>query len=322
MKDRIAFRFKDNDILREILGPNDRHLDLLKELTGAKMFLKDGELIAKTDENSLEMIDLERLIYTIADIAAHVNNITERDITYVFKQCKDEQACKDIADVYKNKTKIATTKSGKEDIYAKSMNQKHYYKIIQDNDVVFGIGPAGTGKTFIPIVDAAYKLKKNEIKKIILTRPIVEAEENLGFLPGDMKDKVDPYLRPLYDGLEVIFSKEEIVKLIELGRIEIAPIAYMRGRTLENAYIILDEAQNTTKGQMKLFLTRLGFGSKMVITGDITQVDLPRNKKSGLRQAIETLKKVHNVAIMEFEPSDIVRHPIVQNIVENFDNYE
>jgi phosphate starvation-inducible PhoH-like protein len=289
-------------------------------LTKTKIFTKGEYVNVKLNEDSIAVEKIEKVMKALIEIAANNNILRERDIIYVFKQCAESKSCRDIIDIYINKTQIA--KSRQNGIYVKSMNQKKYFELIENNDVVFGIGPAGTGKTFIPIVRAAYLLKTNQIKRLILTRPIVEAEEKLGFLPGDMMEKVDPYLRPLYDGLQEIFTPVEIEKLIEDGKVEVAPLAYMRGRTLDDAFIILDEAQNTTKGQMKLFLTRLGFGSKMVITGDITQVDLPRNVKSGLRQAIETLKDVKNVGILEFETSDIVRHPIVQTIVENFDNNE
>lgn len=313
-------KFSLNDQGRMLIGSGERNTDLLEELTGTKIFYKEGRVVIKSQSNSIHKIRAENFFKALMEVAKYVESITERDIIYIFKQCKDGESCKHIVDVYIDKTIIA--KIGKKKIYAKSMNQKLYYQAIQGNDVVFAIGPAGTGKTFIPIVDAAYKLKEKKIKKIILTRPIVEAEEKLGFLPGDMMDKVDPYLRPLYDGLSEVFSKEEVDRFIESRTIEVAPLAYMRGRTLDDAYVILDEAQNTTKGQMKLFLTRMGFGSKMIITGDITQVDLPKHVKSGLRQAIETLKEVRRVEVVEFDSSDIVRHPIVQSIVDNFDDHD
>jgi len=320
MTKRLNVKFKNNEAFRKIAGSNDRNLKILEAFMCIKIYTKGEFVNVKLNDDSLDIEKIERVFKALIEIAGYDNEIHERDVIYVYKQCKNLESCKNIIDVYIDKTEIANL--GKRRIYAKSMNQKLYYNMIQKNDVVFGFGPAGTGKTYIPIIDAAYKLKKNIINKIILTRPAVEAGENLGFLPGDLKDKVDPYLRPLYDGLHEVFTKDEVTKFIEEGRIEIAPLAFMRGRTLDNAYIILDEAQNTTKGQMKLFLTRLGFGSTMVVTGDITQVDLPRNVKSGLKQAIETLRNVDNVGILEFETSDIMRHPIVQNIVENFDKHD
>jgi phosphate starvation-inducible PhoH-like protein len=320
MTEKLNIKFENSENFRNVMGPGDSNKEVLETLTKTKIFTKGEYVNVKLNEDSIAVEKIEKVMKALIEIAANNNILRERDIIYVFKQCAESKSCRDIIDIYINKTQIA--KSRQNGIYVKSMNQKKYFELIENNDVVFGIGPAGTGKTFIPIVRAAYLLKTNQIKRLILTRPIVEAEEKLGFLPGDMMEKVDPYLRPLYDGLQEIFTPVEIEKLIEDGKVEVAPLAYMRGRTLDDAFIILDEAQNTTKGQMKLFLTRLGFGSKMVITGDITQVDLPRNVKSGLRQAIETLKDVKNVGILEFETSDIVRHPIVQTIVENFDNNE
>jgi phosphate starvation-inducible protein PhoH and related proteins len=320
MEEKYNLKFPNNQYMNIILGSADRNKSILEEVTATKIYIKDNFVIMKLKDESVDHERLDIFMKALLEIARYNDSIKERDIVYIYQQCMACESCTDITDVYIHKTLIA--KVGNKSIYAKSMNQKKYYQAIKSNDVVFGIGPAGTGKTFIPIVDAAYKLRKGEIKKIILTRPIVEAEEKIGFLPGDMKEKVDPYLRPLYDGMMEIFNKEEIDKMIDIGIIEIAPLAFMRGRTLENAYIILDEAQNTTKGQMKLFLTRLGFNSKMIITGDITQVDLPRHIKSGLRQAMETLKGVRNVAIVEFDSVDIVRHPIVQEIVERYDDYE
>ena len=214
--------------------------------------------------------------------------------------------------------KIIKTTQGKT-IVAKTFNQKDYYRKILDNDLVFGIGPAGTGKTYLAVVIGVSLLKKNIVRKIILTRPVVEAGENLGFLPGDLKEKVDPYLRPLYDALYDVLGLEQTEKMIERGIIEIAPLAYMRGRTLEDAYIILDEAQNTTKQQMKMFLTRLGFNSKMVVTGDETQIDLPKPVKSGLKHAKEILHDVKGIEFVQFETVDVVRHTLVQKIIESYE---
>lgn len=320
MDERYSLKFPNDQRMNLIMGPVDRNKGLLEELTGTKIFFKEEFVVFKSKEGSIDEKRLDVFMKSLMEIAGRASSITERDIVYIFRQCFDEASCRDIVDIYIDRVEIARV--GKKVIHAKSVNQRKYYQAIGENDVIFGIGPAGTGKTFIPIVDAAYKLRKGDVKRIILTRPIVEAEEKIGFLPGDMKEKVDPYLRPLYDGMMEVFNKEEIDKMIDIGMIEIAPLAFMRGRTLENAYIILDEAQNTTKGQMKLFLTRLGFNSKMVITGDITQVDLPRHVKSGLRQAMETLRGVRNVAVIEFDSTDIVRHPIVQEIVERYDDYE
>jgi phosphate starvation-inducible PhoH-like protein len=213
---------------------------------------------------------------------------------------------------------IAKNVKGKA-IRIKTLGQRNYVYSIRKNDLVFGIGPAGTGKTYLAVVMAVNALKNGQVNKIILTRPAVEAGESLGFLPGDLKEKVDPYLRPLYDALHDVLGAEHTQRLIERGTIEIAPLAYMRGRTLDDAFVILDEAQNTTHAQMKMFLTRLGFGSKMVITGDQTQVDLPRGVKSGLIVAEEVLKEINGISFIFLEQSDVVRHPLVGRIIQAYE---
>lgn len=213
---------------------------------------------------------------------------------------------------------IITTAVGKP-IKPKTLGQGTYVEKIKTNDIVFGIGPAGTGKTYLAVAMAVRAFKQGEVNRIILTRPAVEAGESLGFLPGDLQDKVDPYLRPLYDGLFEILGFETYQGLVEKGMIEVAPLAYMRGRTLDNAFVILDEAQNTTSEQMKMFLTRLGYGSKAIITGDKTQVDLPRGKQSGLRTAEHILKDINGIAFQNFSSVDVVRHPLVQRIIDAYD---
>jgi phosphate starvation-inducible PhoH-like protein len=213
---------------------------------------------------------------------------------------------------------IAKTAKGKS-IKVKTIGQRYYIQAIKKQDLVFGIGPAGTGKTYLAVVMAINALKNGHVKRIILTRPAVEAGESLGFLPGDLKEKVDPYLRPLYDALHDLLGMEQTQRMIERGTIEIAPLAYMRGRTLEDAFVILDEAQNTTEAQMKMFLTRLGFGSKMVITGDRTQIDLPKGMKSGLVRVEEILKNVKGLSFVYFEQSDVVRHPLVAKIITAYE---
>ena len=216
---------------------------------------------------------------------------------------------------------VAITSRGKQ-IKCKTVGQKHYVDAVKKNTVVFGIGPAGTGKTYLAVCLAVAALKGKQVEKIILTRPAVEAGEKLGFLPGDLQTKVDPYLRPLYDALQEMLGLENYAKYMERGVIEIAPLAYMRGRTLNNAFIILDEAKNTTREQMKMFLTRMGEGSKVVVTGDLTQIDLPEGKKSGLKQAVSVLKGIEDIAICRLTDKDIVRHPLVMQIVRAYERDE
>ncbi|HIW31667.1 MAG TPA: PhoH family protein, partial [Candidatus Paenibacillus intestinavium] len=236
-------------------------------------------------------------------------------MTYALDLALKMQA-EELLDLFKKP--LATTYRGKK-IMVKTLGQRHYAKLIRKLDIVFGIGPAGTGKTYLAVVLAVAALKENLVKRIILTRPAVEAGENLGFLPGDLQEKVDPYLRPLYDALHDVLGAEQTVKAIERGMIEIAPLAYMRGRTLDDAFIILDEAQNTTPEQMKMFLTRLGFGAKMVINGDVTQIDLPRGKNSGLIEAKRVLSNIDEIGMMIFTEQDVVRHTLVQKIIMAYD---
>ena len=234
---------------------------------------------------------------------------------------RTSQELEGVFELYKNRKRILINDQGRS-IYPKTFNQKTYVDAITHYDLVFGVGPAGTGKTYLAVAQAVADLKNNIVKKLVLTRPVVEAGENLGFLPGDLKEKVDPYLVPLYDALYEMLGTQTTLSLMEKGVIEIAPLAYMRGRTLENAFVILDEAQNTTKVQMKMFLTRLGFASKMVITGDPTQSDLPRGIPSGLNQALQLLDHLDDIKIVTFDKLDVVRHPLVQRILERYESNE
>lgn len=241
--------------------------------------------------------------------------IGERDIITAIKMANNGQLDTFI-DLYDQA--IGKSYDGKI-IQPKTFGQKQYIDAIKANPLTFGIGPAGTGKTFLAVVMAVSALKKGQVKRIILTRPAVEAGESLGFLPGDLKEKVDPYLRPIYDALYTIYGADHTERLLERGVIEIAPLAYMRGRTLDDAFVILDEAQNTTKAQMKMFLTRLGFGSKMIVNGDKTQIDLPRGIKSGLTDAENIIKGVDNIRFVYFDTDDVVRHPVVSAIIKAYD---
>lgn len=243
------------------------------------------------------------------------NSISLKDVEAAIKMAQND-TIQYLLDLYDEEiTKDAFGKT----IRAKTMGQRLYINAMKRNDLVFGIGPAGTGKTFLAVVYAAKQLRKGNVKRIVLTRPAVEAGESLGFLPGDLKEKVDPYLRPLYDGLNTVLGREQTARFIERGTIEIAPLAYMRGRTLDDAFVILDEAQNTTHAQMKMFLTRLGFGSKMVVTGDQTQIDLPKGVKSGLKEAVKKLHGVKGINIMQLDQSDVVRHPLVSKIIDRYE---
>ncbi len=312
----------DNDLdnlneLIELFGSNDKNLKLLKNLYNVEIFSNSKDIVVDTTDE----VVIEKLSKVFSILIKLIrNNITfgERDIIYI-NQLINDSSEEEILSVFIKRKEIIKTFSGKP-IYPKTLNQKKYVEAIENHSLIFGIGPAGTGKTYLAMLIALKKLKNNTVKRIILTRPAVEAGESLGFLPGDLKEKVDPYLRPLYDAMYEILGVKQSTEYIEKGIIEIAPLAYMRGRTLDNAVVILDEAQNTTINQMKLFLTRLGFGSKMIVTGDITQSDLPKRMVSGLVKASEILKDINSVKIMYFEDIDVVRHPLVQTIIKRFEN--
>ena len=254
----------------------------------------------------------------LIELSKRGNTITEQNVDYALSLSYDnkESAIVDLDDNI-----ICRTVMGKP-VKPKTLGQKKYVDQIRERMIVFGIGPAGTGKTYLAMAMAITALKNNEVNKIILTRPAIEAGENLGFLPGDLQSKVDPYLRPLYDALYQIMGADSFAKNMERGLIEVAPLAYMRGRTLDNAFIILDEAQNTTPAQMKMFLTRIGFGSKVIITGDASQKDLPRDTTSGLDVAMKVLKKIDDIGFCQLTSKDVVRHPLVQQIVQAYDAYE
>lgn len=316
---KLKIKFRNLDSFRIILGSNDSNLKVLNSLYNLDIFTKGEDIfISTTDVEIVEL--LEKIFEVLIMIASNNIIITERDIIYI-ASLSEKMSKEDIVDIYVNRMFITKTLSGKP-IYAKTLNQKEYIKAINKDDLVFAIGPAGTGKTYIAVVNALAKLRKGEIRKIILTRPAVEAGEKLGFLPGDLKEKVDPYLRPLYDALYEVLGSKTVEEYIEKGIIEIAPLAYMRGRTLENAYVILDEAQNTTINQMKLFLTRLGFNSKMVVTGDITQIDLPKKIDSGMINAVKLLEGVKGISTIKFERVDVIRHPLVQKVLAKYEEYE
>ncbi|MED4358323.1 PhoH family protein [Geobacillus stearothermophilus] len=296
-----------------LFGVHDAHLKRIEEELGVSIVTRGETVNVSGTPQQVQLVDelLRHLLIVIRKGVA----VSERAIIYAVQLAK-KGALDGLIQLYEEEiTKNAKGKS----IRVKTLGQRYYVAAIEQHDLTFGIGPAGTGKTYLAVVMAVKALKNGSVKRIILTRPAVEAGESLGFLPGDLKEKVDPYLRPLYDALNDVLGAEYVQRLIERGTIEIAPLAYMRGRTLEDAFVILDEAQNTTPAQMKMFLTRLGFGSKMVITGDISQVDLPKGVESGLSVAKRILASISGIAFVFLEQSDVVRHPLVAKIINAYD---
>lgn len=313
MKEIVKLEAYNIEQLVNLSGVKDENLEVLEDHFQVEISLRGDEMSIVGSQQQIEKT--KKVIYSLLKLIVSGVSISRRDVIYAQKLVEKDKLDQ-LSELYH--IKIARTYNGKL-IYPKTLGQKSYYYALKNNDVVFGIGPAGTGKTYLAVVFAVAALKNNEVKKIILTRPAVEAGENLGFLPGDLKEKVDPYLRPLYDALYDMLGVEQTEKLMEKGVIEIAPLAYMRGRTLEDAYVILDEAQNTTDNQMKMFLTRLGFRSKMFVTGDISQIDLPRNTTSGLIRALDILEGVKGISFIHLSAMDVVRHPVVQRIIERYD---
>ncbi|MGJ5674214.1 MAG: PhoH family protein [Nostochopsis sp.] len=299
-----------------LAGQAEENLKILCKQTGAKLVLRGQELhISGTDKQ----VDLaSRLVRSLEYLWSKGNIVSSADILTA-RQALDTHREDELRDLQKDI--LAKTRRG-EEVRAKTFRQKQYIQALQKHDMIFCTGPAGTGKTFLAVVVAVQALLANQYEKLILTRPAVEAGEKLGFLPGDLQQKVNPYLRPLYDAINEFIDPEKVPSLMERGVIEVAPLAYMRGRTLNNAFVIVDEAQNTTASQMKMVLTRLGFNSRMVVTGDITQIDLPLHQESGLTVAIKILRHVEGIAFCEFSQKDVVRHSLVQRIVNAYEQYE
>ncbi len=302
---------EDVQYITGIFGNDDKYMEMIDRAFGVTMVLRGDELVISGD-------DVDYAENTVRDmmwVLEKGDELDEQRAEYIIalnregKSYRNSRLSKDI---------LCFTHRGKP-VRAKTLGQINYANNIRENDVVFGVGPAGTGKTYLAVAMAVHALKNKEVQKIILARPAVEAGENLGFLPGDLQEKVDPYLRPLYDALFDILGRDAALRLKEKEIIEVVPLAYMRGRTLDNAFIILDEAQNSTREQMKMFLTRLGFGSKAVVTGDVTQIDLPRKKMSGLRDALRILKGVEGISFSFFEGDDVVRHPLVKRIIKAYE---
>jgi len=304
------------DILAKIFGNLDENVNLIDKAFDVEVSNRNGSINVCGNEG--DVLLAEQAIKKLIDLAIAGDVI---DVLKVNHVC-DLAAKGKLGELDSLLTDVVAVTTRGKIIKSKTVGQKKYVDAIKKNTISFGEGPAGTGKTYLAVAMAASAYKNKQVDRIILTRPAVEAGEKLGFLPGDLQEKVNPYLRPLYDALQEMFGYENYLKLMEKGAIEIAPLAYMRGRTLNNAFVILDEAQNTTKEQMKMFLTRLGEGSKMVITGDLSQVDLPPDKKSGLRHAMQVLRDVEGIAIKKMTQKDVVRHPLVQMIVEAYEKAE
>lgn len=315
---KLSQQIHHADTISRLVGIQDRNLLVFKQYLGVNVSIRGSEVITDSQKNLIPL--LEAVFAVLIRLAEHKVQLLERDVMYIIKLAEKKQL-DSVFDLYLNRNRILINDSGRA-IYPKTFNQKKYVEAIEKADLIFAVGPAGTGKTYLAVAQAVADLKKGKFKKLILTRPVIEAGENLGFLPGDLKDKIDPYLVPLYDALNEMLGTKAATSLMEKGVIEIAPLAYMRGRTLETAFIILDEAQNTTQTQMKMFLTRLGFASKMIITGDPSQTDLRNGVTTGLNHSISMLSGLEEVKIINFEKIDVVRHPIVQKILERYEKNE
>ena len=309
------FIVKEETFERELFGNFDENIKLIEDTLKIDVILREGNIVLMGEEKNVNQA--LKLMTELHQSVSNGKNLDKQSISYSLSLLLEgnEDKLKELEDT------IVLTQKGKA-VQPKTLGQKEYINLIKNNDITFGIGPAGTGKTYLAVAMAVKAFKRDEVSRIILTRPAVEAGENLGFLPGDLKDKVDPYLRPLYDALFDMLGADKFNKYLERGLIEVAPLAFMRGRTLDNAFIILDEAQNTTREQMKMFLTRLGFGSKAVVTGDLTQTDLPDNKKSGLLHARDVLKGVEGIGSINLTERDVVRHALVQRIIVAYDKYD
>jgi phosphate starvation-inducible protein PhoH and related proteins len=309
-------RFADARLFRELLGQHDEHVKMLESHVGIRIDVNDTTLTLHGDAVATELVS--RVLLQVYGLLESGYPIYASDVDYALRILSSDRNAK-LRDIFLDTVFIS---AHKRTITPKSVVQKEYIDAIRNFDIVFGIGPAGTGKTYLAMAMAVAELMKNSFSRIILTRPAVEAGEKLGFLPGDLAEKVNPYLRPLYDALHDMVDFDRARRMVERGTIEVAPLAFMRGRTLNDSFVILDEAQNTTTEQMKMFLTRLGYGSKAVITGDVTQIDLPTGKASGLKEAQAVLRGISGIRIIQFTERDVVRHPLVQQIITAYDRAE
>lgn len=307
----------DSEHAVNVFGQFDVHMKKIEKELDVDIFAKGEDIVVRGKDSAVK--NAKAVIDVLQELSKRGNEILEQNVDYAVELAKESEDTQNLLDM--DKELICHTISGKP-VKPKTLGQKKYVDAIRNKMIVFGLGPAGTGKTYLAMAMAITAFKNNEVERIILTRPAIEAGEKLGFLPGDLQSKVDPYLRPLYDALYQIMGADSFLKNMEKGLIEVAPLAYMRGRTLDNAYIILDEAQNTTPAQMKMFLTRIGFGSKVVITGDSTQKDLPAGQKSGLDVAVRVLSKLDDIGMINLTSKDVVRHPLVAKIVKAYEDYE
>jgi phosphate starvation-inducible PhoH-like protein len=299
--------------LETLFGVHDQNIKYLESLLDVRIDARGQDVSIDGDPADVETV--QRILEDFSDLFKEGKHFTDKELREAFAQIAEDRAFS-LRDYF---TKARFNPAGKKQVAPKSVNQRKYIQAIQEKDVVFGIGVAGTGKTYLAVAMAVQALMQKQVNRIVLARPAVEAGEKLGFLPGDLQDKVDPYLRPLYDALFDLIDYERVTKLLEKRVIEVAPLAFMRGRTLSDAFIILDEAQNTTSEQMKMFLTRIGFGSKAVITGDVTQVDLPTGKRSGLIEAERILSNLDGIEFVYFTDKDVVRHKLVQMIIRAYE---
>ncbi len=299
--------------LETLFGVRDENIKYLESILAVRVNPRGQDLTIDGDPQDVKTV--EQILQDFGELFSEGNTFTDKELRDAFKQIAEDRAYS-LKDYF---TKARFNPSGKKQVAPKTANQRRYIEAIQDKDLTFGIGPAGTGKSFLAVALAVQALFAKQVSRIVLTRPAVEAGEKLGFLPGDLQDKVDPYLRPLYDALFDLVDNERVTKMLEKRIIEIAPLAFMRGRTISDAFIILDEAQNTTGEQMKMFLTRIGFGSKVVVTGDVTQIDLPRGQRSGLREAERVLQGIEEIEFVYFTDKDVVRHKLVQMIVRAYE---
>ena len=299
--------------LETLFGVHDQNIKYLESLLDVRIDARGQDVSIDGDPKDVETV--QRILEDFSDLFKEGKHFTDKELREAFAQIAEDRAFS-LRDYF---TKARFNPAGKKQVAPKSVNQRKYIQAIQDKDVVFGIGVAGTGKTYLAVAMAVQALMQKQVNRIVLARPAVEAGEKLGFLPGDLQDKVDPYLRPLYDALFDLIDYERVTRLLEKRVIEVAPLAFMRGRTLSDAFIILDEAQNTTSEQMKMFLTRIGFGSKAVITGDVTQVDLPTGKRSGLIEAERILSQLEGIEFVYFTDKDVVRHRLVQLIIRAYE---